>query len=119
MKNRTIAELARKRGRVYVYLANSSLCDMFMQQAEQEGFVFADGAKPTEREAHEIMVIHSDFTLNYVGFAGHMLFGNNPKNLLRVDYAKYRNGLKDYLYRDNTKNVSAKRKALFAKGRRL
>ena len=102
MKNRTITALARKGERVFVYLANCSLSAMFMRQAEREGFTFGDGVKPTERKPDQIMSIHPDCTLHYVGAVGHMAFAANPENLLRVDYAKYRNGLKDYLYHEHT-----------------
>ena len=47
---RTIKNLVSQNDeRVYVYLANNELGSKFMHQAEEEGFVFEDGAKPTSR----------------------------------------------------------------------
>ena len=46
---RTIKNLSKLNGRVYIYLANAEIGHRFMQQAESEGFTFKDGEKPTER----------------------------------------------------------------------
>ena len=47
---RTIKDLVNKNnGKVYVYLANDEIGNKFMQQAEEEGFTFNDGANPTSR----------------------------------------------------------------------
>ena len=89
-------------GKVYVYLANDEIGNKFMQQAEDEGFTFNDGAKPTSRCYAEIMAAKD--TINFVGSVGRMAFGSgaetvNSQKLLRVDFAKYANGESDYLYR--------------------
>lgn len=101
---RTITELSKKNGRVYVYLANVAIGEKFLQQAEDEGFTFADGAKPTERCYAEIMAVNRDITINFVGMNGRIAFGSGAKTigneeLIRVDFAKYANGESDYLYR--------------------
>lgn len=102
--NRTIKELVKKNGRVYVYLGDSETGNQFMKQAESEGFTFTDGAKPTERCYAEIMAVNRDITINFVGMNGRIAFGSgvetvNGQKLLRVDFAKYANGESDYLYR--------------------
>ena len=101
---RTITELSKKNGRVYVYLANVAIGEKFLQQAEDEGFTFADGAKPTERCYAEIMAVNRDITINFVGMNGRIAFGSgaetvNGQKLLRVDFEKYANGESDYLYK--------------------
>ncbi len=77
-------------GRIYVYLATEDISKQFLQDAENEGFTFCDGVKPTERQADCIFAINDDMTINYVGFIGHMAYqvadriGNQP--LIKIDY---------------------------------
>ena len=59
---RTIRNLSKLNGRVYIYLANAEIGHRFMQQAESEGFTFKDGEKPTERGYEEIVAINHDGT---------------------------------------------------------
>lgn len=82
--------LSTHSGRIYVYLANEETGKRFLQDAENEGFTFADGAKPTARKPDRIFVVNDDMTINYVGFVGHMAYqaadkiGNQP--LIKIDY---------------------------------
>ncbi len=77
-------------GRIYIYLATEEIGKQFLQDAENEGFAFCDGVKPTRREADSIFAINEDMTINYVGFVGHMAYqatdriGNKP--LIKIDY---------------------------------
>lgn len=77
-------------GRIYVYLADGETGKRFLHDAEDEGFTFADGVKPTEREPDGIFAVNDDMTINYVGFIGHMAYrvadkiGNQP--LIKIDY---------------------------------
>lgn len=101
--DRTIKELAKKNGRVYVYLEDFETGNQFMQQAESEGFTFTDGAKPTERCYAEIMAVNCDITINFVGANGRIAFGSGTKTvggeeLIKVDYKKYISGDINYLY---------------------
>ncbi len=102
---RTIKDLVNQNnGKVYVYLANDEIGNKFMQQAENEGLTFNDGAKPTSRCYAEIMAVNDSYTINFVGSVGRMAFGSgaetvNGQKLLRVDFAKYANGKSDFLYR--------------------
>ncbi len=72
----TITELAALKGRVYVHLASAELGRRFLAQAEAEGFAFADGVRPTWREAAQIMAVNADHTLSYVGTVGAIAFGS-------------------------------------------
>ena len=72
------------------YLATADIGKRFLQDAENEGFMFRDGVKPTQREADSIFAINDDMTINYVGFVGHVAYqaadriGNKP--LIKIDY---------------------------------
>ena len=50
----------------------------------------------------DLIALHDDWTLNHVGWAGHMLFRNpaallGETPLIRVDYGKYLAGREDYI----------------------
>lgn len=104
MNNRTIKNLVNdKNSKVYVYLANSGIGNKFMQQAESEGFVFGDGAKPMSRCYAEVMAVNDNLTINFVGANGMIAFGSGTKTIagksfVRVDFEKYINGAEDYLF---------------------
>lgn len=94
--SKTIRSLSEQDGRAYVYLANSVIGEKFLQQAEQEGFTFGDGEKPTRRHYAELMAINHNLTINYVGFIGRMAYGSGAKTignekLIRIDFEKYIN----------------------------
>lgn len=82
--------LSAHTGRIYIYLATADIGKRFLQDAENEGFLFRDGVKPTQREADSIFAINEDLTINYVGFVGHVAYqaantiGNKP--LVKIDY---------------------------------
>ena len=82
--------LAVHSGRIYIYLATEEISKRFLRDAENEGFLFRDGVKPTQREADSIFAINDDMTINYVGFVGHVAYqaadkiGNKP--LIKIDY---------------------------------
>ena len=91
-------------GRAYVYLANDEIGIRFMQMAEDEGFTFGDGVKPTERQYAEVMAVNHNTTINYVGANGRIAFGSGAKTigeeiLIRIDFEKFISGDSDYLYK--------------------
>lgn len=98
---RTVSALLKHKGRVYVYLHGSNLGRLFLKQAEEEGFTFSDGAKPTEREWDSVFALNRDWTINYVGYVGRIAFRCakmvGKEMLIRVDYGQYLCGAKDYL----------------------
>lgn len=75
----TIKQLSQLDGRVYVHFKTEALCRQFLIQAEQEGFTFEDGAKPTDRHTSDIIAVNNNNTLNYVGTVGHIAFGSSVK----------------------------------------
>jgi len=100
---RTINDLSKLNGRVYVYLANAEIGNWFLQQAEAEGFTYHDGVKPTERGCSTIMAVNRDKTINFVGTNGFIVFGSGAKavgseQLIRIDCEKFLSGADDYMY---------------------
>ena len=77
-------------GKIYVYLATEDVGKQFLQDAENEGFTFCDGIKPTARTPANIMAVNRDNTINYIGTVGRIAFqaankiGNDP--LVKIDY---------------------------------
>lgn len=80
-------------GKIYVYLATEDICKKFLKDAEDEGFTFTDGAKPTQKHTSDVLAINPDLTINYVGAVGHIAYqyankiGNQP--LIKIDYRDY------------------------------
>lgn len=100
---RTINDLSKLNGRVYVYLANAEIGKRFLQQAEAEGFTYHDGVKPIERGYSTIMAVNCDKTINFVGTNGNIAYGSGVKTvgseqLIRIDGGKYLSGADDYMY---------------------
>ena len=109
MSTRTIKNISGMEGRAYVYLSNDEIGNKFMQMAEDEGFTFGDGVKPTERQYAEVMAVNHNSTINYVGANGRMAFGSGVRTigdevLIRIDFGKYLNGDESYLI-DNAKRT--------------
>ena len=103
MCKRTIEELMNLPDRVYVYMEDEETAEEFFIRAEEEGFVFGDGEKPSKKQRDCIIAVNKSRTLNYVGFAGHAAFGSGTKMLgneplIRVDYRRYASGDRDYIY---------------------
>ena len=103
MSKRAIAELMGLPGRVYVYLEDEETAEEFFVRAEEEGFVFGDGEKPSKKQRDCIIAVNKNRTLNYVGFAGHAAFGSGTKMLgneplIRIDYRRYASSDRDYIY---------------------
>lgn len=82
--------LSAHTGRIYIYLATADIGKRFLQDAENEGFLFCDGVKPTQREADSLFAINDDMTINYVGFVGHIAYqaanSIGKKPLVKIDY---------------------------------
>ena len=91
--SKTIRELSEINGRVYIFLRTPELGRRFLLQAEQEGFTFGDGEKPTARQYAEVMAVNRDITINYVGANGRIAYGGGAvkigsEPLIRIDYEK-------------------------------
>ena len=71
---RNVTELSKLNGKVYGCLKDEGIARRFLQDAENEGFVFGDGEKPTARPGNNLYVVNRDWTISHVGWAGNMAF---------------------------------------------
>lgn len=98
---RSVTELSKKGA--WVYLANETVAKKFLSDAEAEGFTYIDGTKPTDKSWQNLYAIHKDWTINTVGWAGHLAFKNckmiRGEELVKVDYEKYVLGEDEYVIR--------------------
>jgi len=86
---RTIKNLINQNKKVYIYLKDKVIMYRFMSDAEREGITYGDGVLPTEREVEDIMSLHPDGTICFLGFAGRIYAHCNKRNIIRIDYEKY------------------------------
>ena len=94
---RTIRELIGKEEKVYIVLRNKPIRFRFMADAAMEGITFGDGTPATDREADDIMALHPNGTICFLGWAGHMCYHHSEGRVLRIDYEKYISGAEDYI----------------------
>lgn len=97
---RTVENLMKMDGRVFVYLSNNVVRQQFLENAESEGFTFGNGVRPTEGRYSDIYVVDTDRTLHHPGAIGHYAF-HYPKRyvsakMIRIDYEKYVSDQDDY-----------------------
>ncbi len=97
-KNAVIKKNRHLPKHIYIYCKSENIARRFLKDAEEEGFTFGDGIRPTEKEGSDLFALHPDFTVSYTGCAGYMLF-RNPEcgNVMRIDYGKYISGLNAYM----------------------
>lgn len=94
---RRIRELINNEKKVYIYLRNRATEYRFMSDAEREGITYGDGVKPTERPVDDIMALHDDGTICFLGWAGRMAYHYSKDTVKRIDYEKYISGETEYL----------------------
>lgn len=89
------------KGKIYIYLDNEKIGKQFLQDAEDEGYKFGK-IKPTDNSWSNIIALGKHKHISYVGFVGHVAFqcGGNNKDLTRVDYEKYVNGDRNFLFKN-------------------
>lgn len=93
---RRIRELINNEKKVYIYLRNRATEYRFMSDAEREGITYGDGVKPTERPVDDIMALHDDGTICFLGWAGRMAYHYSKDTVKRIDYEKYISGETEY-----------------------
>lgn len=94
---RKIRDLINTEKRVYIVLKTKAIQHRFMSDAEREGITYGDGVKPTERMVDDIMSLHADGTICFLGWAGRMLDHCAKEQRIRVDCEKYIDGAEDYI----------------------
>ena len=112
---RNVTELSKLNGKVYVYLRDEVIARRFLQDAENEGFTFGDGEKPTARPGNNLYVVNRDWTISHVGWAGHMAFQLakyvGEQELIRVDYERYLSEEEDFII-NKIKDMSNERNVI-------
>lgn len=102
---RNVTELSKLNGKVYVYLRGEVIARRFLQDAENEGFTFGDGEKPTARPGNNLYVVNRDWTISHVGWAGYMAFQSAKRiggqEMIRVDYERYLLGEENFVINKN------------------
>lgn len=97
---RKLTNLLGSGDKLYIFLSDETTQNEFMNDAENEGFHFSDGTKPTDRKANTIMEIFDDKTICFIGFAGCMAYHhatrNGDKFIVRIDYRRYKDGEANY-----------------------
>lgn len=73
---------------VFVHLPNDDTARQFLIDAENQGFIFSDGAKPTEKIPDLFFAVHPDMTINYIGAVGRIAYQCKAENIIRLDYCK-------------------------------
>ena len=101
---RTIQNLLKTKGNINIYLCNKAVCDLFLRNAEQEGFTFSNGSRPTTSSYNDLFALHHDFTIAHHGFVGHEAIRLKGKmkpivTTVWIDYAKYLSGDRKYVIR--------------------
>ena len=71
-------------GRIYVYLADGETGKRFLHDAEDEGFTFADGVKPTEREPDGIFAVNDDMTITMSALSDTWHIGLQTKSAISL-----------------------------------
>lgn len=89
--SKSIREISQMDGRVYIRFRNKDSAKRFLFQATQEGFLFTDGVKPTEKPVASVIAVNKDYTLNYVGTNGRIAYGSGAQRigsqkLIRIEF---------------------------------
>lgn len=83
----TLKDLIKKTSKTaLVHIADTKTAERFLREAEECGFIFSDGAKPTEKDVSDFFAVHPDMTMNYVGANGRIAFQCRDKKYLCVDW---------------------------------
>ena len=94
---RTIREIISKEKAVYIFLKDRAVAYRFLSDAEREGLTIGNDVKPTKAHISDIMRLHKNGNLSYVGIIGRICFQSNADSAIRVDYEKYICGEADYI----------------------
>lgn len=85
-------------GKIYLYLKDVETEKQFTADAEAEGYSFGK-VKPADSPADNIIAVGADKQLSHVGAVGRMAFQAADSYVTRIDYAAYKSGAEDYIYK--------------------
>lgn len=79
-----LIDLTKGYERVFIELETEEKKLVFLKQAEEEGFTIS-GKAPTQCRCDSVMILHSDYTINYVvGAVTTMLYHSNQS--IKIKY---------------------------------
>lgn len=79
---KTIKSLINTNKKVYVKMSSDEICKAFFAQAENEGFLFGDGAKPTAKHTSDLIAVLSGKQLCYVASIGRIAMQSGAGNII-------------------------------------
>lgn len=85
---KSIESLINTNKKVYVRMKNDEICKAFFLQAESEGFIFGDGARPTTKHTSDLIAVLPDKSLCYVASIGRIAMQSGAENIIVYDYEK-------------------------------
>lgn len=85
----SIIKLIDNQRTVYIRLRDKAVQYRFMSDAERAGITYSDGSAPTGRAAEDIMALHPDKTIAFLGWAGRLRYNHIKDTAVNIDYAEY------------------------------
>lgn len=85
----SISNLIDGKRTVYIHLKDTAAQYRFMSDAERAGMTYPDGSAPTEHAAEDIMALHPDGTIAFLGWAGRVRYHHVMDAAVCVDYAEF------------------------------
>lgn len=85
----SISNLIDSERTVYIRLRDKAVQYRFMSDAEREDITYSDGSSPTGRAAEDIMALHPDKTIAFLGWAGRLRYHHIKDTAVNIDYAEY------------------------------
>lgn len=85
----SISNLIDNQRTVYIRLRDRAVQYRFMSDAERAGITYSDGSAPTGRAAEDIMALHPDKTIAFLGWAGRLRYHHIKDTAVNIDYAEY------------------------------
>ena len=86
---RTLKSLIENKSQVWIFCRNEDLQAAFLEQAEKEGFIALNGAKPHQLFHQKLYGINDDLTMGYLSAMIWVLSAKAAKdNHVRIDYVQ-------------------------------
>lgn len=82
---KTFESLINTSKKVYVKMKNDEIFKAFFAQAENQGFIFGDGVKPTAKHPSDLIAVLPDKTLCYVSSIGRIATQSGAGNIIIYD----------------------------------
>lgn len=80
-----LADLVSQNKDIYVHCKDDETAKRFLADCELDGILFADGAKPTDKEPSDLFRLLPDKRMCYVGAIGHIRW-QADEDIMRIEY---------------------------------